>query len=523
MSQQDWFVIRDGKETGPFTAQRLREMAASGKLQPDDKVRRGDMKTATKASAIKGLFTSVEPVAARVTPPPTPSVATAQPSNAQKMKLPSKKVLVIASAVAGACLLLCCGGVGLVGMFGSRTRNAASDNLAGANSGSTKGVSGSSSSDQVIVVDTPLMMFPESVTQNPFQLSADGNYLLANGWAVWNIKTGKKLQSPEYFLRSRLSPSGTRLAALQLGNRKSLFIFSLDKESLVVQQKIELGHRDCFGPWWSEDEKRVAVTCRGPIFQSTVDEPPEDQDGFIVTLGEGKPQVARFTQAGCEPVYPDPYFSADGKVLIVTMGKPSEPNKHKPFAFDAGTGKLVDQAPKQEPSKDKWELRLVPNDDGRIEVWRVADNTLTAVLGKPDGLNRPFRAITPDGRFVASAQHEKRGIEIWDIGSGQKVTIKDYKQSLASGARPDYLKTKAPPINDATYDKIRVGMTTLEVWKLVGGQPYDEKSGLHEEGTDWIAERTEFYHSKDHPGSRIVLMYRGKGSAPPLIKKSITR
>ncbi len=53
-----WFMVRDGKELGPFTAQQLKEMAASGKLRTDDLVRREDMKGPTKAGTVKGLFTA---------------------------------------------------------------------------------------------------------------------------------------------------------------------------------------------------------------------------------------------------------------------------------------------------------------------------------------------------------------------------------------------------------------------------------------------------------------------------------
>jgi antitoxin component YwqK of YwqJK toxin-antitoxin module len=126
MAQQDWFVVRDGKETGPFSGQQLKSMAASGKLQPDDKVRRGDMKTASKVSSIKGLFAPVTPAAAQ--PPPPPSSTEAAPSSSpdtQKKIVPSKKTLIIASAVAGACLLLCCGGIGVIGTLATKNKDAA--------------------------------------------------------------------------------------------------------------------------------------------------------------------------------------------------------------------------------------------------------------------------------------------------------------------------------------------------------------------------------------------------------------
>ena len=109
----DWFVIHDGKETGPFSGQQLKSMAASGKLQPDDKVRRSDMKVASKAGSIKGLFATVE--AAPPKSPPSPSAPAPSPA-AQKKGVPSKKTLIIASVVGGACLFLCCGGFAIFGL-----------------------------------------------------------------------------------------------------------------------------------------------------------------------------------------------------------------------------------------------------------------------------------------------------------------------------------------------------------------------------------------------------------------------
>jgi hypothetical protein len=113
----DWFVIRDSKERGPFTAQQLKDMARKGDLAPDDLVRRADMQAPRKASAIKGLFAPVDPAPAKPSPPP--ATATAPPA-AQKKGVPSKKALIIASVVGGACLFLCCGGLGVLAIFGHK-------------------------------------------------------------------------------------------------------------------------------------------------------------------------------------------------------------------------------------------------------------------------------------------------------------------------------------------------------------------------------------------------------------------
>lgn len=61
-----WFVIRNGKEHGPVSAQQLRQLAATGQLRPDDLVRRDDMQAPRPAREIKGLF------GAATEPPPSP-------------------------------------------------------------------------------------------------------------------------------------------------------------------------------------------------------------------------------------------------------------------------------------------------------------------------------------------------------------------------------------------------------------------------------------------------------------------
>jgi hypothetical protein len=39
----NWFVIRNGKEQGPFSAAQLRQFASSGQLSRNDQLRREDM------------------------------------------------------------------------------------------------------------------------------------------------------------------------------------------------------------------------------------------------------------------------------------------------------------------------------------------------------------------------------------------------------------------------------------------------------------------------------------------------
>ena len=117
MTQQQWFVVRGGKEEGPYTSQQLKQMASSGRLQPNDQVRRADVETVRQANAIKGLFPEREtspPEAARPgleTDPTAKSGAT-------------KKWLVIGS-VAMALMVLICGGLGMLGTVYNKEKQVA--------------------------------------------------------------------------------------------------------------------------------------------------------------------------------------------------------------------------------------------------------------------------------------------------------------------------------------------------------------------------------------------------------------
>ena len=76
------------------------------------------MQTPRKASTIKGLFAAVEVTPAN--PPSPPPVAETVPPPAAKIRVPSKKTLIMASVVGGAFLFLCCGSCGIMGFIGIR-------------------------------------------------------------------------------------------------------------------------------------------------------------------------------------------------------------------------------------------------------------------------------------------------------------------------------------------------------------------------------------------------------------------
>ena len=52
-----WFYTHDGQpRLGPFTAKKLKEMAASGQILPTDAVRREGKDKSVTANRVKGLF-----------------------------------------------------------------------------------------------------------------------------------------------------------------------------------------------------------------------------------------------------------------------------------------------------------------------------------------------------------------------------------------------------------------------------------------------------------------------------------
>ncbi|MBN9519381.1 DUF4339 domain-containing protein [bacterium] len=131
-----WFVVRGGEERGPFTPQRLREMAASGELRPEDKVRREDLPAARPASTVKGLFpgdgggTGAAPAAAKAAKPPVTRDHRPRPDSPPGNTSGSRKHLIVLSAVVGVMFLTCAGVVGVVGVVATKARRSAEQGLA---------------------------------------------------------------------------------------------------------------------------------------------------------------------------------------------------------------------------------------------------------------------------------------------------------------------------------------------------------------------------------------------------------
>lgn len=69
-SDQIWFVKDRGKEQGPFSEKQLKQLAESGRITPESKVRHEAMgRSWMPAAKIQGLFASLPQPVKRVDPP----------------------------------------------------------------------------------------------------------------------------------------------------------------------------------------------------------------------------------------------------------------------------------------------------------------------------------------------------------------------------------------------------------------------------------------------------------------------
>ena len=53
---QEWYYLLDGEQRGPVSGGELKQLAAAGKLRPNDKVKKEGMPGWVAASQVKGLF-----------------------------------------------------------------------------------------------------------------------------------------------------------------------------------------------------------------------------------------------------------------------------------------------------------------------------------------------------------------------------------------------------------------------------------------------------------------------------------
>jgi antitoxin component YwqK of YwqJK toxin-antitoxin module len=98
-----WQVSRGGKQHGPFTTPKLKQLASEGRIQPSDMLRKDGMQKWVQASAVKGLFPAqVESDEDEADSPPViPPIPRSERTN--KGGVP---VALVASLVGGGVLLL---------------------------------------------------------------------------------------------------------------------------------------------------------------------------------------------------------------------------------------------------------------------------------------------------------------------------------------------------------------------------------------------------------------------------------
>lgn len=402
------------------------------------------------------------------------------------------------------------------------------------------------SADEVVLVETPIAFLDAHVSWGEFALSPDGRFLIADNSEVWNIESHKRLTCMQDIHSPSFSPTGDRVAALWYNSknrRLHLAILFLLPTMLHLVEDITLSNtglndlQHCTAPLWSDDGKKLVINGRSAVWRPEYAKNPRNEvrHGFVVDFTKRPAsaiELVTFDRSFYNSVTPRPRFISGNTQIALDItegrenGRPFEETQERDLVFDVATGNFVKSEPPAHYRRPPWELHIVPFDDGRVEVHRTADERLMYVVGKPDGANRCLHGVSCNGRFVATASSfQTNGIEVWDTSIGTTVTLAEYKQRLTREARPNYLQVKAPPVSDALYQRIGVGMRLAEVTKLLGGRGYKETGDVHVENkTDWISESVELYHSKEHPGSSIMLHYRGEHATtdPTLIEKAMT-
>jgi len=72
-----WYIARDKKRDGPYTLDQMKQLAASGKLLPIDKVLQEGMSQWVPASQVEAIF---PPTGITPAPPPLPGPVVPEPA-----------------------------------------------------------------------------------------------------------------------------------------------------------------------------------------------------------------------------------------------------------------------------------------------------------------------------------------------------------------------------------------------------------------------------------------------------------
>lgn len=637
----EWYIEHDGKQHGPFTGAQLKELAASGRLPRTARVQRGVDGKAVVAEKVKGLFAESD-TKDRPVPPP-PSAGPSSPSG--RSKLATSRIVLVSTGAVGILIavsvafgLLKSGGG--VQPDGSPSGPQAAETRDGNNTTqvdedeaflASLQVGSPLEARNIVRVEKPAKVVADAGSVAS-QLSPDGRFLLTQpGSAVWNVKTGKKIQwDGGRIVRGSLSPDGNHIAAVAglKGTSTSqhvLVILSVTEDRLVLKQSAELGHHEFFDAVWSQDGSAVALYCRH--YQS-----PHNWDAAVFHWKQAEPRLVRFRHPA-HPVGGNPYraskvaLSTDGRFVLLGFSE----REASLWVFEADTGKAVTkldvsgstvtfesfssdgrlfatrvhdykaeriilwdtttwkkalELPTKESFggfvddgknfvtvdgdgtvrtirsvKDGSELRRIPlpleryafatdgkssdgrwgvyrvQNDGRLEVWQLFENRLTAVLGRSDKAQRGVSVLTPDGRYVACGVGS--GVEIWDTASGSTIPFDAYAAEIKGNSSGSDSQRKGPvyfvltpeerskgwetpetapvysppakPITRGVYDKLAVGMRRPVVKELLGGRSHKElsESGVQPNGHTWWWRDTEVY-AGSKPGSIVVLIFERK-------------
>lgn len=171
--------------------------------------------------------------------------------------------------------------------------------------------------------------------------------------------------------------------------------------------------------------------------------------------------------------------------------------------------------------------------DGTLELWDLRKNRIKAVLGRPSKYERGQFAVPADGRYVMSESNIDGVFEVWDTAAADRTAdLAAYRATRPrkySAEPPLYLWEKAPPVSNAAYERICVGMLPQDVWEIFGGQPIRSNDDVSREdivtaGTvleevDWKYSSVEVYVGNGGPTSKVVLFYHGDTILPPLVRK----
>jgi WD40 repeat protein len=170
---------------------------------------------------------------------------------------------------------------------------------------------------------------------------------------------------------------------------------------------------------------------------------------------------------------------------------------------------------------------------GGLQVWDVAGSGPIARIDDKR-LHDPRNAsISPDANLVATGYPDGE-VNLWDLSiSGRTVTIEEMLIESEGATREherqnSFLHRKAQPVTKRLFDQIKVGMTPIEVHKLLGGQPTTEETEVDRvsdhrggklRGGALITRFTEYYRGQGRDDAKVVLIFEGQGSGPPLVKK----